>query len=551
MSYQRSVTVGGAFVTRLASISPLTIAILAMSLAVQTLFNIDSVAAAQGASIVPSGRAFSPNAVVITPGQIAPLVGLPARGPAGPINRPTMPLADYDTAKAAAAAALGPKSAVAAAAPRVPVRGISFVGAVQGENGDSLVPPDVDAAVGRSQILQPTNSNIDIWSKTGVHLRSINYNGFVGNFTDTLGDGRAVFDPIYNRWIVLFADFANITGGGPVYYLAVSQTSDATGAFFVFPSSLTVPAGEFVDFPQLGLDQDALLVTANMFDNNTGAFLGPIAFAIPKALAYNGRGYNVRTFGVSPSICSFCTLAPPYVEDNNGSDYFIAAPISSGQTTVKKFTMTEAGRSNVAFSGPVNITVGSYSVPPPNANQTCTGSNPQLQIDTSDGRFENRSYQYGAFLWQTHPTSQGGRSVPVFYEFNTTTNTLVQQGKFNLSNTSFDFNPHIAANGLSSAIVTWSATDPTVGKDALVMFGGRTTSTPTGTMPVGPAIAGSTTCLVSNFDPSFGNQRWGDYSAVNLDPAAFGTFWVTNENIAGSSSNGTDHWSTQFGKVTP
>jgi len=458
----------------------------------------------------------------------------------------------YIAAKAAAASAVSSPVRPTAIGPLAPTFTTNFTGAAEGENGDSLVPPDVDAAVGRSQILQPTNSNIDIWSKTGVHLRSINDNGFVGNFTDTLGDGRAVFDPVYNRWVVLLDDFTNLTGSGmPVYYLAVSQTSDAAGAYFIFPGSLALPAGEFVDFPQLGLDQDTLLITANMFNNTSGAFIGPIAFAIPKAQVYNGLGYNVKLFSVSPTICAFCTLAPPLVEDNNGNDFFVAAPITSGVTAIKKFTMTEAGRSNVAFAGPVNITVASYSVPPPNANQTCTGSNSQLQIDTLDGRFENRSYQYGALLWQTHSTNQGGHSVPVFYEFNTTSNTVAQQGTFSQSSTSFDFNPHIAASTASSAIVTWTATDPTAGKDALVMFGGRTASTATGTMPVGPAIAGSTSCLVSNFDPAFGNQRWGDYSAVNLDPVAFGTFWVTNEKIAGTSSNATDHWSTHFGKVTP
>ena len=566
MSYERSLGANETF-PKITAALWLTVVILTVSLACQAALSSD-LAAAQGPLIAPSGRAFSDRAEVVKPGQIAALVGRPSRGPAGPINRPTIPLYEYNAAKAAAASAGGASSPVGPTAipPLAPAFTTNFTGAADtpppaGENGDSLVPPDVDAAVGRSQILQPTNSNIDIWSKTGVHLRSINYNGFVGNFTDTLGDGRAVFDPVYNRWVVSFADFTNLTGSGlPVYYLAVSQTSDATGAFFVFPSSLAVPAGEFVDFPQLGLDQDALLVTANMFNNNSGAFLGPIAFAIPKAQVYNGLGYNVKLFSVSPTICAFCTLAPPFVEDNNGIDFFVAAPITSGVTAIKKFTMTEAGRSNVAFTGPVPITVASYSVPPPDANQTCTGSNSQLQIDTLDGRFQNRGYQYGPLLWQTHTISNGARPVPVFYEFNTTSNTVVQRGTFDLSSTSFDFNPHIAANISSSAIVTWTATDPTVGKDALVMFGGRTTSTATGAMPVGPAIAGSTSCLVSDCDPAFGNQRWGDYSAVNLDPAAFGTFWVTNENIAGKSSSppplcgstsGTDHWSTYFGKVTP
>lgn len=302
------------------------------------------------------------------------------------------------------------------------------------------------------------------------------------------------------------ADFSNASGSGkPLYYLAVSQTSDATGAYFVFSPSLNLnlPPGEALDFPQVGLDQDALLITANTF-NTTEAFTGSIVFAIPKALAYNGLQYNVPVFRAP---IKSGTLAPPVVEDNNGSDFFVAVPMTSPAAVVQKFTMKGAGRSNVSFSGAINISVPSYREPPPNANQTCTGADTKLQIDTSDGRFENRSYQYGAFLWQTHPVNQGGRSVPVFYQFNTTSNSLVQRGVFSASSTSFDFNPHIAADASGNAIVSWTATDPTAGKDALVMFGGRTSTTPLGVMLSGPTIAGSTSCLADNFDRDFGDQR--------------------------------------------
>jgi len=139
----------------------------------------------------------------------------------------------------------------------------------------------------------------------------------------------------------------------------------------------------------------------------------------------------------------------------------------------------------------------------------------------------------------------------VFYEFNTTTNAIVQQGSFSASGTSFDFNPHIAADPSGNAIVTWTATDPAAAEDTLVMFGGRTSITPPGVMPIGPTITSSTSCLADNFDPDFGDQRWGDYSVVNLDPGAPGTFWITNEKINGDSTTGTDYWATQHARVTP
>jgi hypothetical protein len=331
--------------------------------------------------------------------------------------------------------------------------------------------------------------------------------------------------------------------------------------YFVFPATVNLAAGEFFDFPQLGMDQDALLITANMFNNSTGAFIGPIAFAIPKARVYNGAGFGVPVFSIPSSTVGGGTIAPPYVEDASGLDYFVAAPLGSGVTAIKKFTMSEAGRLQVAFAGPVNITVNSYTDPPPNAKQTCTGTDTTRLIDSSDGRFQNRSYQVGSSLWQIHTITLGSFPAPIllpdrhrhqyFYQIGTGTNTIVQQAVFFLSSTSFDFNPHIVANFSNSAIVTWTATDPPNGKDALVMFSGRTSATALNTMPPGVAVAGSTSCLIDNFDPNFGHQRWGDYSAANLDPAAAGVFWVTNEKITGSSASFTDRWATHHARVTP
>jgi hypothetical protein len=41
--------------------------------------------------------------------------------------------------------------------------------------------------------------------------------------------------------------------------------------------------------------------------------------------------------------------------------------------------------------------------------------------------------------------------------------------------------------------------------------------------------------LTGNFDPGFGIQRLGDYSAVTLDPSNEATAWLVNEKINSSS----------------
>ena len=114
----------------------------------------------------------------------------------------------------------------------------------------------------------------------------------------------------------------------------------------------------------------------------------------------------------------------------------------------------------------------------------------------------------------------------------------------------YDFNPHIAANKAGDCFVVWSVTDPVNGKNAMVYFGGRRDSADLNTMGVNPIP------LFTSFawyDDTQGRpyNRWGDYSAVTIDPSDSSLSlkaWMTNETILGSSSPSRT-WGTQIGAV--
>jgi hypothetical protein len=322
----------------------------------------------------------------------------------------------------------------------------------------------------------------------------------------------------------LIDDFSHLSNSGLTeFFLAVSKTSNAAGSYFVFPISMnTSPSGLFFDYPQLGMDQDAVLITANWFNGNT--FVSPSAFAIAKERIYNGLGFGF-SFGFPGA--SIGTLAPPIVlaADQNSADFFISAPVGTSQTNIKKFTMTEAGRTGTIFSGPVNIPVSSYCTPPPLAPQTCGAANSSNALDTLDGRFQNRSVQTGAQLWNTHTIALGcGATFPEirWYEFNNSSNTVIQSGNIFLNGTSFDFNPSIGSAGDPSGSMTLN-------------------TTPLVTSPA---------CMTQNFDRNFGHQRWGDYSSSSVDSNGISPnsiYWIFDEFTAGNSTTNT--WATEVARV--
>jgi len=431
--------------------------------------------------------------------------------------RPTMDRTAYDAAKARANSyaprAVKPFTETFAplATPVIRLTNFNAHSATEG-----LRPPDTHGAVGTTHFVQVTNSHIDIWTRQNTQVlplaKSVTLATFFSYTAETLFDPRVVYDSTWNRWIVTadaFAESATVQR----FFIAVSTSSDPTSTFFIYNLNVNFFGNNnFWDFPQLGMDQDAVLFTANIFNGNTS--LGADFFAIAKARLYNGLGFSVPVFTGLVG-----TLAPPIVRDQNASTFLIAAPPSG--TTFSKYTATNTSRAGISLTAPANITVPSYSVPP-SAHQPGTTK----LLDTSDSRFVNASTQSGDDLWQTHTIALGGFPAPKFYRLNTSTNTISQSGFYFASSTSDDFNASIAANDAGNCFVTWTSTDASAARNAQVRLSGK--------LSAAAGISAGPNAFISNtfYHPSADNpERWGDYSAVTTDPLNSANAWLVNEKV--------------------
>jgi hypothetical protein len=421
------------------------------------------------------------------------------------------------TMTAAVAPAPAPAAAPAALSP-VTVVGPDFDGASE---VDGLVPPDTHGAVGSTQFVEVTNSHIDIFDKLDhANRTSISLAAFFGYFNRTLFDPRAVYDSVWNRWVIT-ADAFPESPDVQFFFLAISVTSDATGPFFIYQLNVTFTSGDLWDFPQLGMDQDAVIITANIFDAS-GNFQGADMFAIAKAHLYNGLGFSVPVFTGLVG-----TLAPPLVLDDNPSTYLIAAqPIASA---LQLYTLQNSSRpAGTTLSGPVDVPVDSYTFPQQAVLQPGPGCD---NLDAGDARFVNASTQVANFLWQVHSVDFFGAAL-VFYQIDTGQAAVVQSGFVFASGTSSDFNASIAANSDSDVFLNWTSVDAPNGVNAQVRFAGCDHND--GACLPGPGVADFTspTCITGQFG------RWGDYSAVTVDPSNPRVAWLVNEKIDTSTEWG-------------
>ena len=406
-------------------------------------------------------------------------------------------------------------------------------------------PPGTHGAVGLNHFVQVTNSHLDIYQRIAPPKRVVGRNlaSFFNYATQPLLDPRVLYDAVADRWIISANAFAE-SATMQKFFVAASQTGDPTGSWYIYQVNVSNGSGAKGEvqwqFPQMGLDANAVIFTANFF-TPTGTLIDARLFTVAKSTLYSGPSQALSPVFV---IGLHDTLAPPIVLDTNTSSFLVAADdIAANQVWI--YTLTNSASNPPTVSSPTGMSVTAFTAPPP-APQPGTSAT----LDTADCRFINASTQIGNSLFQIHTVNISGYARPRFYEFDTVNKVVLQSGTFSRSATSHDFNAAIAANSNKDVFVTWSATDPTNSINAAVHFSGRLHDDAAGVIPgPGQCLFTSTTALTGNpFSEGDTHQRWGRCSALSLDPSNNRgmTIYVFNETILTSY-----YWGTRIGRFAP
>src|SRR5258708_6263088 len=204
----------------------------------------------------------------------------------------------------------------------------TFDGMAQGDACGGCIPPDPDGAIGPNNYVEMVNSAFAVYSKTGTLLSgptNINqlFQGLPAGVpcrVDNDGDPIVVYDHLANRWVL--TQFAVNGGSGPFdECIAVSQTGDPTGAYFVydFHRSDTI----FHDYPKFGVWPDAYYETTNEFDSTTAnTFVGAGAHAFERDKMLLGQPAREVFFDLSTVNSGFGGMLPSDVDG-------VAPPVGS------------------------------------------------------------------------------------------------------------------------------------------------------------------------------------------------------------------------------
>src|SRR5947207_3071027 len=448
--------------------------------------------------------------------------------------------------------------------------GTGFDGVGTGTAGfvPSSNPPDVNGRVGATQFVQWNNTSFAVFDKATGALQYGPAAGTtlfqaLGGVCASHNDGDPVvsYDILAGRWVLSQFVVGGPSGSYSHQCVAVSTTSDATGDYYLY--DFLTDGTNFVDYPHTGIWPDGYYMTGHVFNAAGTSYLAGRVYVFERAQMIAGlparqvsadlKKYGNRIqYGFLPADLD--SLTPPPA----GEAAFVLGPDPqfTNRTDSTRVKVTWGATPTIALTS-ATISVGITSAPCVN-NSNGRDCVPQPSPAVGADYLDNLSSHYmhrlayrnfgGSPLQESlvaSATTAGSASTPAhgaikWMEFrnagsSTATPTVYQSGTFDpttdyrwMSSIAMDKDHNIALGYSKSSISVIPGIYITgrLGTDALNTMGAEATVTAgTGVQTTG------------------GGNRWGDYSAMSLDPIDQCTFYYTNEYL---KTNGAFNWSTRI-----
>ena len=419
----------------------------------------------------------------------------------------------------------------------------------------NAVPPDSMGAAGPEQFIVAVNGRIRSFDKTSATADGIVDvdtdiffkpvmtplgGGVTSNFTS---DPRIRYDRGTKRWFIVMIDVPN---NGSSYFanrvmIAVSDTP-IVSAGTVWTYFFFNPTANFVDYPTLGVDNNALYIGANIFNLAGTAYVNADAYVVRKSSILGAGPGTVTVFSnlITGLGCTPGQDGPytPQGVDNASAaateGYFIGVSwCFFSELVVRRVINPGSASPTISANIAVNTPLFTVVYTQPHLGNTL-GVNGYL--DASDTRLMSAQVR-GGNLYTAHGITvdasgtavssvvfdPNGRNAARWYRINslTTTPAVAESGTVfdnaAVASARWYSYPGIQVTGQGHMAIGVTASGTLL----------RANGAYTGRLATDPAGATDTPTLYTNtlaaYDPAFDpggafGRRWGDYSYTSVDP---------------------------------
>ncbi len=412
-------------------------------------------------------------------------------------------------------------------------------------SGVRRIPPDTMGAIGLSQFLETSNGSISVYDRSnGSLVNRQNLGSFWSavspNLTGSGGDQRVLFDHYSNRWIVIgFGATRNTIN------IAVSSTANALGPWKGVNLNV-LASGNSTDYPTLGIDERGVYIGTNNF-NGSGGFTGSSLIVLSKSDLF-----------ASTPVVSGATF-------NSGTGFTFQGAVNWQGNPAATANILFSDLGSPAFSSIDRAVIGGVGTATPSVqgfqsdavtystqlftNAKASQPNGTQVVDTLDTRLSANVYQANGKLYGVrtvtpdNPIGTAGTSSALqWFVLNAANGAMIETGL--IGGDGYDyFQPSIAVNAWGEAVIGYNRSGGAArGVNGNISFLAQAFRTD----GLGGLDAYGDSLLLRRSDTNAygldfgtGRYRWGDYSAVSLDPVDGRSFWAIGEYAPASNSWGT------------
>ena len=405
----------------------------------------------------------------------------------------------------------------------------------EGLNRGAWIPPDTNGDVGPQHYIQTVNIEIGIFDKaSGASLVEIGYDAFFAAApapcnSGNRGDVISLYDHLADRWII--TDF-HLDSTPTHQCVAISQTGDPVGGgwwFYAIPAGNV--QGSWHDYPKLSVWPTAYFMTANMFDPGAGGKV----WALDRAKMLVGAPMTAQTVDLGTGYYSLLpgNLEGPVPPD--GAPGYFASIEFLNTLHIWRYFVDWDVPANSHLDGPFSLQVADFGyiggIPQPAPGSTVASLGDRLMM-----QLQYRNFGDHEALWVNHTVASGDVAGIRWYEVRDPAGApyVYQQSTYQPDDT-YRWMGSLAVDQDGNMALGYSISSTSLKPS--IRYAGRLYGEILGTLPQ------AENSIIEGTGVQVGADRWGDYSAMTVDPVDDCTFWYTQEYYTTISSN----WQTRIG----
>lgn len=412
---------------------------------------------------------------------------------------------------------------------------------IAGTTMNYYTPPDNTMAISNNgRIVAVDNEDISYFNETGTQTGTATHTSFFSGMTSSsyLFDPKVLYDSGSDRFIyVLLHGTSSSTSKIFVCFSKSNDPENDGWEIYSFPGN-PLSDGSWTDYPNIGVSEDELFITTNLFYDNSAGFNQSVVYQIDKSAGYSGASsidYVVWDDIFDANGAKAFTIVPAShgQQGNYGPQMYFASSRPGGSTRIYLYEISDNMDGNASLY--VDDIIANYAVA---ADGYQSGSS--SLVDVGDCRMQNAFYLNGT----VHAVHAGeyfstGYSGVHYYRIPVDATNLTENAVFGQSGFDYAY-PSLASFGLTEcdqgvmigALKTGSSIYPqmaVVNCDESMNFSSPVTVV-TGASPI--SFIGSP-------------ERWGDYSAMQRKHnASSPEVWM-----AGCHTNSGNRYRTRIAEI--